>query len=120
MFLSLSLSPILFLAALHVGFASRSLLCNLPKNRDHRKLNSYSPTSDEPPVSDSSNNQLAQQEIALKYYRTFLEDLVALMRGGQTEAVAQLVALIRSGASNDKIYHFIQNVQIGQPTSDAQ
>lgn len=115
-FLSHFLS-VLFLPALNLGFASRSLPFNPPKNHDHRKLNSYSPASDEFPASDSGNNQLAQQRSSLRYYRDFLEGLVAVMRGGQADAVAQLVALIRSGASNDEIYHAIQRAQIEQAAS---
>ncbi|CAI7605360.1 unnamed protein product [Penicillium bialowiezense] len=69
-----------------------------------------SPTKDQPRASDS-RRQPVQPGRDLNYYRTFLEDLVAVMRDGDADAVSRIVTLIRSGASNEEIYHAIQQLQ---------
>ncbi|KAJ5415452.1 hypothetical protein N7465_004147 [Penicillium sp. CMV-2018d] len=55
--------------------------------------------------------QIRQQELDLNYYRRFLEDLVAVMRDAHSDSVAQLVLLIRSGASNEDIHNTLRRVQ---------
>ncbi|KGO65683.1 hypothetical protein PITC_007990 [Penicillium italicum] len=59
----------------------------------------------------SDSAQHRQQQLDLNYYRKFLEDLVAVMRDAHSDSVAQLVSLIRSGASNQEIYNALQRVQ---------
>jgi hypothetical protein len=66
----------------------------------HSTPNSSERTNDSP----ERREQIRQQEHDLNYYRKFLEDLVGVMRDAQSEAVAELVALIRSGASNGEIH----------------
>ncbi|CAG8303921.1 unnamed protein product [Penicillium nalgiovense] len=66
-------------------------------------------TSDSP----EHRQQIRQQELDLNYYRKFLEDLVAVMRDAHNDSVAQLVLLIRSGASNGEIHAALQRVQNG-------
>ncbi|KAJ5962257.1 hypothetical protein N7501_007198 [Penicillium viridicatum] len=55
--------------------------------------------------------QIRQQELDLNYYRRFLEDLVAVMRDAHSDSVAQLLLLIRSGASNEDIRNTLRRVQ---------
>ncbi|OQE13614.1 hypothetical protein PENFLA_c045G05252 [Penicillium flavigenum] len=57
--------------------------------------------------------QIHQQELDLNYYRKFLEELFAVMRDAHSDSVAQLVLLIRSGASNGEIHAALQRVQNG-------
>lgn len=72
-----------------------------------------------PPSLNSEHNhdsherrqQILQQELDLNYYRKFLEDLVAVMREAHSDSVAQLVSLIRSGASKEEIHNTLQRVQ---------
>lgn len=47
----------------------------------------------------------------MDYYRAFLEDLITVMRNADADAVSLIVSLIRSGASNDEVYHAIQQLQ---------
>ncbi|CAI7650744.1 unnamed protein product [Penicillium viridicatum] len=61
--------------------------------------------------SPERRQQIRQQELDLVYYRKFLEDLVAVMRDAHSDAVAQLVLLIRSGASNEDIHNTLRRVQ---------
>ncbi|KAJ9480879.1 hypothetical protein VN97_g12643 [Penicillium thymicola] len=60
---------------------------------------------------NASSEQIRQQELGLNYYRKFLEDLVGIMRDAHSDSVAQLVLLIRSGASNEDIRNTIRRVQ---------
>ncbi|OQE43124.1 hypothetical protein PENCOP_c003G08798 [Penicillium coprophilum] len=55
--------------------------------------------------------QIRQQEFDLNYYRTFLENLVSVMRDAHSESVARIVSLIRSGASNEEIHIALQRVR---------
>lgn len=72
-----------------------------------------------PPSLNSEHNndsherrqQILQQELDLNYYRKFLEDLVAVMREAHSDSVAQLVSLIRSGASKEEIHNTLRRVQ---------
>ncbi|KAJ5972522.1 uncharacterized protein N7479_002440 [Penicillium vulpinum] len=61
--------------------------------------------------SPERRQQIRQQEIELNYYRKFLEDLVGVMRDAHSESVAQIVSLIRSGASNEEIQIALQRVR---------
>ncbi|CRL29083.1 unnamed protein product [Penicillium camemberti] len=61
--------------------------------------------------SPERRQQIHQQELDLNYYRKFLEDLVAVMRDAHSDSVAQLVSLIRSGASNEDIHNTLRRVQ---------
>ncbi|KAJ5699936.1 hypothetical protein N7536_002949 [Penicillium majusculum] len=61
--------------------------------------------------SHERRQQIFQQELDLNYYRKFLEDLVAVMREAHSDSVAQLVSLIRSGASKEEIHNTLQRVQ---------
>ncbi|EKV04529.1 hypothetical protein Pdw03_0523 [Penicillium digitatum] len=61
--------------------------------------------------SPQHRQQICQQETDLNYYRKFLEDLVAVMRDAHSDSVAQLVLLIRSGASNEEIHLALQRVR---------
>lgn len=70
-------------------------------------------TSDSPEHRQQIRQQMRQQELDLNYYRKFLEDLVAVMRDAHNDSVAQLVLLIRSGASNGEIHAALQRVQNG-------
>ncbi|KAJ5322128.1 hypothetical protein MYU51_002947 [Penicillium brevicompactum] len=69
-----------------------------------------SPTKDEPRA-NNSYRQSVQPGRDLHYYRTFLEDLVAVVRDHDADTVSRIVALIRSGASNEEIYLAIQQLQ---------
>ncbi|KAJ5545198.1 hypothetical protein N7535_006419 [Penicillium sp. DV-2018c] len=53
--------------------------------------------------SPERREQIRQQETILNYYRKYLEDLVCFMRDARSESVADLVALIRSGATDEEI-----------------
>lgn len=61
--------------------------------------------------SHERRQQIRQQELDLNYYRKFLEDLVAVMREAHSDSVAQLVSLIRSGASKEEIHNTLRRVQ---------
>ncbi|KAJ5476160.1 hypothetical protein N7475_001889 [Penicillium sp. IBT 31633x] len=72
-------------------------------------INGSAPGNESP----ERRQQIIQQEIDLNYYRKFLEDLVAVMRDAHSDAVAHLIALIRSGASKEEIHLALQTVQNG-------
>lgn len=82
----------------------------MPALYDHRKLSPYSPTKDEPRA-NNSYHQPVQPGRDLHYYRTFLEDLVAVVRDHDADTVSRIVNLIRSGASNEEIYIAIRQLQ---------
>ncbi|KUM58217.1 hypothetical protein ACN42_g8937 [Penicillium freii] len=67
--------------------------------------------NDSPERRQQIRQQIRQQELDLVYYRKFLEDLVAVMRDAHSDSVAQLVLLIRSGASNEDIHNTLRRVQ---------
>lgn len=93
----------------HVSPLARPL--HPPPATSGRKLKPHGPTSNENPASDLSQHfQLVQQEHDLHYYRSFLENLVSVVRDGHADTVAQIVSLIRSGASNEEIHRAIQPV----------
>ncbi|KXG51044.1 uncharacterized protein PGRI_066160 [Penicillium griseofulvum] len=69
--------------------------------------NASEDTNDSP----ERRQQIRQQEVDLNYYRKFLEDLVGVMRDAHSESVAQIVSLIRSGASNEEIHIALQRVR---------
>ncbi|KAJ5506118.1 hypothetical protein N7453_005075 [Penicillium expansum] len=62
---------------------------------------------------DSSQRcqHICQQQLDLDYYRKFLEDLVVVVRDANSDSVARLISLIRSGASNEEIHSALQRVQ---------
>ncbi|KAK4865918.1 hypothetical protein LT330_009011 [Penicillium expansum] len=62
---------------------------------------------------DSSQRcqHICQQQLDLHYYRKFLEDLVVVVRDANSDSVARLISLIRSGASNEEIHSALQRVQ---------
>jgi hypothetical protein len=73
----------------------------------------HRPTSNENPASDNDlvqQSALVQQEQDLDYYRTFLDNLVSVIRDSRSDTVADILALIRSGASNEEIHRALQAV----------
>ncbi|KAJ6149750.1 hypothetical protein N7471_000949 [Penicillium samsonianum] len=85
------------------------------RNGDHQTVSAHENVAglNSELASDLSQRrqQIRQQELDLNYYRKFLEDLVTVMRDAHSDAVAQLVLLIRSGASNEQIHVALQRVQ---------
>ncbi|KAJ5942636.1 hypothetical protein N7516_002804 [Penicillium verrucosum] len=84
--------------------------------RDRNEARQTESTSENTASLNSEHNndspgQSRQQELDLNYYRKFLEDLVGIMRDAHSDSVAQLVLLIRSGASNEEIRNTIRRVQ---------
>ncbi|KAJ5138977.1 uncharacterized protein N7515_003825 [Penicillium bovifimosum] len=83
-----------------------------PQTRSAGSESTGSPnTSENTHDSPERREQIRQQELRLNYYRKFLEDLVGFMRDAQSESVADLVALIRSGASDEEILVALERVK---------
>ncbi|KAF9883209.1 hypothetical protein FE257_003866 [Aspergillus nanangensis] len=62
-------------------------------------------------TSSTSSQAIDAQGESVEYYRTFLERLLHLVCNGDQATVSQLIAVIRSGASHERILSAISQVQ---------
>lgn len=65
-----------------------------------RNQSSQSARPDPPDDSSQTSDRLAEE---LVYYRSFLEQLLGLVRNGDQDTVNQMVSMIRSDASHQQI-----------------